>query len=281
MKRTVKDLAKQAGFEAFAYDEIFELQSSEMEIVEKLSNIGVCTNIEELRNNLELAGKRCTLYAGLMELFTDGIDKAKHDIESNVGDTYAIEKWLTVIQTHYNVYELMGFLTLLQMDAMTTIICLLQAINDTERIMLSKHAYTIMYEAKQNDLFKKVSAEMHKYPDDLVAREELNVFWKDIKAMLNKMMGTKEAKEIRNNLDAHKNQSFTTQISFYKKCDWSRSVVGLSMFVILIEKIQIFMEIIHHKIDILYNQYRAFMEGRIMQYEEILRQLREYKEPTK
>ena len=281
MKRTVKDLAKQAGFEAFAYDEIFELQSSEMEIVEKLSNIGVCTNIEELRNNLELAGKRCTLYAGLMELFTDGIDKAKHDIESNVGDTYAIEKWLTVIQTHYNVYELMGFLTLLQMDAMTTIICLLQAINDTERIMLSKHAYTIMYEAKQNDLFKKVSAEMHKYPDDLVAREELNVFWKDIKAILNKMMDTKEAKEILNNLDAHKNQSFTTQVSFYKKCDWSRSVVGLSMFVILIEKIQIFMEIIHHKIDILYNRYRAFMEDRIKQYEEILRQLREYKEPTK
>lgn len=281
MKRTVKDLAKQAGLEAFAYDEIFELQSSEMEIVEKLSDIGVCTNIEELRNNLELAGKRCTLYAGLMELFTDGIDKAKHNIESNVGDTYAIKKWLTVIQTHYNVYELMGFLTLLQMDAMTTIICLLQAINDTERIMLSKHAYTIMYEAKQNDLFKKVSAEMHKYPDDLVARAELNVFWKDIKAILNKMMDTKEAKEIRNNLDAHKNQSFTTQISFYKKCDWSRSVVGLSMFVILIEKIQIFMEIIHHKIDILYNQYRAFMEDRIKQYEEILRQLREYKEPTK
>lgn len=281
MKRTVKDLAKQAGFEAFAYDEIFELQSSEMEIVEKLSNIGVCTNIEELRNNLELAGKRCILYAGLMELFTDGIDKAKHDIESNVGDTYAIEKWLMVIQTHYNVYELMGFLTLLQMDAMTTVICLLQAINDTERIMLSKHAYTILYEAKQNDLFKKVSAEMHKYPDDLVAREELKVFWKDIKAILNKMMDTKAAKEIRNNLDAHKNQSFTTQISFYKKCDWSRSVVGLSMFIILIEKIQIFMEIIHHKIDILYNQYRAFMEDRMRQYEEILRQIREYKEPTK
>lgn len=281
MKRTVNDLAKQAGLEGFAYDEIFELQSSDMEIVEKLSNIGVCTNIEELRNNLELAGKRCTLYAGLMELFTDGIDKAKHDIDSNVGDTYAIEKWLTVIQTHYNVYELMGFLTLLQMDAMTTIICLLQAKNDTERIMLSKHAYTIMYEAKQNDLFKKVSAEMHKYPKTIVERKELNDFWKNIKVILNKMMDTKEAKEIRNNVDAHKNQSFSTQISFYKKCDWSRSIVGLSMFTILIEKIQIFMEIIHHKIDILYNQYRAFMEDRMRQYEEILRQIREYKEPTK
>ena len=280
MKRTVKDLAKEAGLEGFAYDEIFELQSSEMQIVEKLSNIGVCTNIEELRNNLELAGKRCTLYAGLMELFTDGINKAKHDIESNVGDTYAIEKWLTVIQTHYNVYELMGFLTLLQMDAMTTIICLLQAKNDTERIMLSKHAYTIMYEAKQNDLFKKVSAEMHKYPETIVERKELNVFWKNIKVILNKTMDTKEAKEIRNNVDAHKNQSFATQISFYKKCDWSRSIVGLSMFTILIEKIQIFMEIVHHKIDILYNQYRAFMENRMRQYEEILRQIREYKEPT-
>ena len=122
---------------------------------------------------------------------------------------------------------------------------------------------------------------MYKYPETIVERKELNDSWKDIKAILNKMMDTKEAKEIRNNLDAHKNQSFTTQISFYKKCDWSRSVVDLSMFVILIEKIQIFMEIIHHKIDILYNQYRAFMEDRIKQYEEILRQLREYKEPTK
>lgn len=280
MKRTVNDLAKQVGLEGFSYDEIFDLQPSEMEIVEKLSDIGVCTNIEELRNNLELAGKRCTLYASLMELFSEGIDKAKHDIDSNVGDTYAIEKWLTVIQTHYNVYELMGFLTLLQMDAMTTTICLLQAINDTERIMLSKHAYTIMYEAKQNDLFKKVSAEMHKYPEKIVERKELNDFWKNIKVILNKMMDIKEAKDIRNNVDAHKNQSFTTQISFYKKCDWGRSIVSLSMFIILIEKIQIFMEIIHHKIDILYIQYRAFMEDRMRQYEEILRQIREYKEPT-
>ena len=120
-----------------------------------------------------------------------------------------------------------------------------------------------------------------KIVNPIVERKELNDFWKNIKVILNKMMDTKEAKEIRNNLDAHKNQSFTTQISFYKKCDWSHSIVGLSMFTILIEKIQIFMEIIHHKIDILYNRYRAFMEDRIKQYEEILRQIQEYKEPTK
>ena len=89
-----------------------------------------------------------------MNILEDGINKVKHDIKLNVGDTYADEKRLNVLQTHRNVYETMGFLTLLQMDALTTTICLFQANNDTERIMLSKHAYTIIYEAQKNDLFK-------------------------------------------------------------------------------------------------------------------------------
>ncbi len=128
-----------------------------------------------------------------------------------------LKKWLTVIQTHRDVYEMMGYLTLLQMDALTTNISLLQAQNDTERIVLCKHAYTIIFEAKDQDLFSKVSAGMLKYPEDLVKRKEIRTFWKDVKVILKAMMEINEAKDIRNRIDAHKDDSFVTQIALYKK----------------------------------------------------------------
>lgn len=280
MSKSVSEMAKEIGLIDYSFDEIFELSHSSKEIVSGLSKIGICTNVEKLRENLEFAGKRCILTVGFIDSFKEGINKAKHDIECNISDTYMVQKWLTVIQTHRDVYEMMGFLTLLQMDAITTTISLLQATNDTERIMLCKHAYTIIYEAKENDLFKKVSAGMQKYPEDLVKNEDVNSFWKDIKAILKKMMDTKEAKDIRNNLDAHKSHSFMTQISFYKKCDWAQSVINLSLFIMIIDKIQTFMDIIHDNINRLYDQYIVFMEDRMKQYEAILKQLQDCNEPT-
>ena len=171
---------------------------------------------------------------------------------------------------------MMGYLTLLQMDALTTNISLFLAQNDTERIVLCKHAYTIIYEAKQHDLFRKISAGMQKYPEDLVKREELISLWEDIKTFLKAMITIEDAKDIRNKLDAHKDVSFMTQIALYKKCDWAVCIVNLSAFVMLIEKIQLYMGIIHRNVRVLYNQYYAFMEERMKQYEEILKQLQEY-----
>lgn len=281
MNKSVSEMAKEMGLIDYSFDEIFELSHSAKEIVSDLSKKGICTNVEKLREILEFAGKRCTLTVGFIDSFKEGINKAKHDIECNIGDTYMVQKWLTIIQTHRDVYEMMGFLTLLQMDAITTTISLLQATNETERIMLCKHAYTIIYEAKENDLFKKVSAGMQKYPEDLVKSEDVNSFWKDIKAILKKLMDTKEAKDIRNNLDAHKSHSFMTQISFYKKCDWARSVINLSLFIMIIDKIQTYMDIIHDNINRLYDQYIVFMEDRMNQYEAILKQLQDYNELTK
>ena len=90
----------------------------------------------------------------------------------------------------------------------------------------------------------------------------------------------KEAKDIRNKIDAHKDDSFVTQIALYKKCDWEVSVVNLSVFVMLIDKIQLYMGIIHHNVSVLYDQYYAFMKERMKQYEEILKQLQEFQEPV-
>lgn len=279
MIKSVSEIAKEYGFDGYSFSEIFETRYSEKEVINKLSGGGICTNVDDLRENLEYAGKRCTFYAGLINSFEEGINKAKDDIELNVGDTFAETKWLNVIQTHRNVYEMMGFLTLLQMDALTTMICLVQAQNDTERIMLCKHAYTIIYEALTENFPKKVSFEMRMYPEDIVNKEELDSFWKDINGLFKKTINKKEAGSIRHKLDAHKDKSFTTQIALYKKSDWAVSIVILFGFIKIIDTIQLYMDNIHQKLCVLYDQYRTFMEERMKQYEDILRQLKEYQEP--
>lgn len=279
MIKSVSEIAKEFGFDRYSFSEVFETHYPGKETINKLSEGGLCTNVDELRENLEYAGKRCTFYAGLINSFEEGINKVKDDIEHSVGDTFADKKWLNVIQTHRNVYEMMGFLTLLQMDALTTMICLVQAPNDTERIMLCKHAYTIIYEALKENFPKKISFEMRMYPEEIVNKEELDSFWKEINGLFKKIINKKEVGSIRHKLDAHKDKSFTTQIALYKKCDWAVSIVLLFGFIKIIDIIQLYMDNIHQKLSVLYDQYRSFMEERMKQYENILRQLREYQEP--
>lgn len=275
MSKSVSDIAKEFGFNRYSFSEAFEIPYSEKETINKLSECGICTNIEEMRENLEYAGKRCTLYVGLIDFLEEGINKTKHDIEQNVGDFVIKEKWLDVSQTHRDVYEMLGFLTLLQMDSITTAISLLQAQNDTERIVQSKHAYTIIYEARTHDLFDKVSAGMYKYPEEIVKKDELNTFWKTIKGVLKKMISQKESEAIRNKLDAHKDKSFVDQIALYKKCDWATSIINLFTFISLIDKIELYMDNIHAKLNVLYDHHKAFVEERMQQYEDIMRQLRD------
>lgn len=280
MSKTVNEIAKEHGFNRYSFSEVFEMHYSEEEIIEKLSDCGVYTNTEELREKLEYAGKRCTLYIGLIDYLDEDVNKTKHDIEHTIDDAIVLKKWLTVIQTHRDVYEMMGFLTLLQMDAMTTTICLLQAQNDTERIVLSKHAYTIIYEAITHDLFDKVSAGMHNYPEEIVNKNEINTFWKEIKDVLKKMISQKESKDIRHKLDAHKDKSFICQIALYKKCDWPTSVLNLFALIMLIDKIELYIKNIHKKLNVLYDNHNAFAEERVRQYEDILNQLRNIKDNT-
>lgn len=279
MKKRVSEIVKDVGFNEVSFNEIFELRHSEADTIDYLKTNGFFCDMEELREKLDYSGERCTLYAGLIESLKKEINWVKKDIDCNVGDTFAKKKWLGISQTHRDVYDMMGFLTLLQMDAITTVIGLIQAQNDTERKMLSKHAYTIIFEVRENDLFKKVSVGMRNYPAEIVNKDELDGFWKGIKAVFKEMISTKVSKSIRDNLDAHKNKSFMEQIELYKKCDWSTSVVNLFVLIRLIDTIQQYMDIIHHKLNVLYDQYQTFIKKRMKQFEEILVQLRDMPDP--
>ena len=107
MSKSLDEIAKELGIANYKFSEIFEMCYSNQDVIDKLSKIGICTKVDKLRENLELAGKRCSLYVGLMTILEDGINKVKHDNKSIVNDSYADEKRLNILQTHRNVYETM------------------------------------------------------------------------------------------------------------------------------------------------------------------------------
>ena len=275
MNKSVNEIAKDLGLVELSFNEIFVLSDSEKEKIQQFSEKGICIEPELLREHLEYAGKKCCLYESLLNYHEEVIAKTLEEIEKNAFSSYAPEKWLTILQTHRNIYEMMGYLTLLQMDAITTTICLLQAQNDTERIMLSKHAYTIIYEARINDLSKKVSKEMRLYPNEVVNIQELSDFWKNINSILKQIMDIEFATEIRNNIDAHKNNSFIRQIALYRECQWGESIIYLSIFTKLVDLIQDYMNIINNNMKKVYNKYTTDIKEYIEKLDQIKKELGE------
>ena len=275
MNKSVNEIAKDLGLVELSFNEIFVLSDSEKEKIQQFSEKGICIEPELLREHLEYAGKRCCLYESLLNYHEEVIAKTLEEIEKNAFSSYAPEKWLTILQTHRNIYEMMGYLTLLQMDAITTTICLLQAQNDTERIMLSKHAYTIIYEARINELSKKVSKEMRLYPNEVVNIQELSDFWKNINSILKQIMDIEFAKEVRNNIDAHKNNSFIRQIALYRECQWGESIIYLSIFTKLVDLIQDYMNIINNNMKKVYNKYTTDIKEYIEKLDQIKKELEE------
>lgn len=275
MNKSVNEIAKDLGLVELSFNEIVVLSDSEKEKIQQFSEKGICIEPELLREHLEYAGKRCCLYESLLNYHEEVIAKTLEEIKKNAFSSYASEKWLTILQTHRNIYEMMGYLTLLQMDAITTTICLLQAQNDTERIMLSKHAYTIIYEARINDLSKKVSKEMRLYPNEVVNIQELSDFWKNINSILKQIMDIEFAKEIRNNIDAHKNNSFIRQIALYRECQWGESIIYLSIFTKLVDLIQDYMNIINNNMKKVYNKYTTDIKEYIEKLDQIKKELGE------
>ena len=275
MNKSVNEIAKDLGLVELSFNEIFVLSDSEKEKIQQFSEKGICIEPELLREHLEYAGKRCCLYESLLNYHEEVIAKTLEEIEKNAFSSYAPEKWLTILQTHRNIYEMMGYLTLLQMDAITTTICLLQAQNDTERIMLSKHAYTIIYEARINDLSKKVSKEMRLYPNEVVNIQELSDFWKKINSILKQIMDIEFAKEIRKNIDAHKNNYILRQITLYRECQWAESIIYLSIFTNLVDLIQDYMNIINNNMKKVYNKYTTDIKEYIANLDQIKKELGE------
>ncbi|MDR2920803.1 MAG: hypothetical protein LBV72_15760 [Tannerella sp.] len=254
-------------------NEIFKLQESDESVFYNLSKELAEEQIKSLRTYLESFAKKCSVYEFLSEHFDCELNKTKATIKQGHCDNYAIERWIDILEIHKNINDLIGYLTLLQMDAIMTCISLFQATTDTERIMLCKHSYTIIYEALEHNLFKRTARDMRKYPIELVTKEEIDELWKSIKKDTKKITEKDEAKQVRNKIDAHKSDSFIEQINTYKQCKWSESIKNLCILITTIERLQNFVEKINTNTEKLYAEYKVMMEEHIKQYDNILKML--------
>lgn len=114
---------------------------------------------------------------------------------------------------------------------------------------------------------------MHQYPSEIVNIQELSDFWKNIKSILKRIMDIEFAKEIRNNIDAHKNNSFLKQITLYKKCQWVESIICLSIFTKLIALIKDYMDIINDNMKKMYGKYTSDIKEFIKNLNRIKKEL--------
>ena len=230
-------------------------------------------SVESLRRELELAGKRAGLYIAVSDYDRGRLSELSEENEEH--DPYLSHRLSQVISSEKEVIDLMGYLNLFQMDVTSSLVSLLEAKNDTERIVVSKHAYTIIHEALDTDLFRRVSRDMLNLPDVLLSDSLKHKLWKDIRGIARMMITKKDAKTIRDSIDAHKH-GFVDQMNSYGKCSYYLSVVNLVALFKILDVLQKAMRIIDDNLHLLYDQFHEEMRERIRKLNSLMEKLKEY-----
>ena len=249
-------------FESFGFDELKSLLNSE----------DVQNFVSNLRSNLEYCGKKCDLCRWVIEKM-DEEDKA-YQIGSSDGIVSSIsQKWKLLIVTHRSVFELMGFALLLKMDAMAMLIVLMSPMSDTEKIVLGKHAYTVVAEAKNKDLFTRIALRMKKYPEWALPNEMYKALWEENKGLLKDVTSNKESNKIRNTIDAHKSE-FDEQLDVFKTTNWRQSAIDMIRIIQVVSNIEASIYGINKRLEGAYKTFEKDTLEYIGRLNEILKELK-------
>lgn len=252
----------------------FEIRDSSVEKIDNwLSNEGI--KIDSLRDELEKSGKRCCLIRDVSDFYRDIKADVQRQIEIEEHDRYPGERWLQVLESIRTVVDLLGYLTLLQMDATATIISMLEARCDTERVVLSKHAYTLIHEVHDQKFNNRVSKEIENLPDVLIRKEDKRTILNGFNDLVKKIVPRGEAEFVRDKADAHKDV-FHLQMEAYDKCNYGLGVASLFVFIRIGNLLQRTVEIMLENVPLLYEQYRADVTERLRKLERLLEKMKEY-----
>ncbi|MDO4214408.1 MAG: hypothetical protein Q4D12_00635 [Bacteroidales bacterium] len=196
------------------------MSNEEKDILGKLNTKNIPQVVSDCRQKLEYLGNRCAVFTFLKN------DNDGHKVSDVAYESDSLLKEYAIIRNSFpNIWELMGFVSLLDMDAISLLISILTAESDVERKMLSKHAYTIVFEARDKGLFQKVSKEMERFPESLLSKQENDE--KELKSMSD----IKVEHTIRNQIDAHKSSSFECQYETFRSCNWGQAVYDLLVLI--------------------------------------------------
>lgn len=280
LDKLVKDIQtaeKELGIEIIR---IFEIPDSYIQDVLNWVDEEAGLDLKKLEEYLVYAGKKSEVYLTLLKHYEKEMDRFDKESKSVIQDIYPSDEWRELLNSGYDATNLAGYLTLLQMDALTSLISFIKATSDTERIMLSKHAYTIMYEALNKNLFSIVSNNMRRFPERFMDKEILSDLWNGIKNIIKKLIKKKDAEIIRNTIDSHQRVSFSEQIGAYKKCDFEMSVKSMWALIRVVDLIQSCIDLVNKNIKIGFDDCGKEWENRRKVLEDIAKELRDLKTET-
>ena len=156
------------------------------------------------------------------------------------------------------------------MDAMVSLINMMEAKSDIERFVACKHAYTILYEARVKGLSRVISKQMQELPEEVLPCADCKDLFKGIREIQRLMISEKEAERVRNKIDAHKSDTFSEQIEAYESCDFGRcfaSMYGLTKLAYILQEA---MNIVRQNLWKLEESFFAEVEERKKKLEELM-----------
>lgn len=212
--------------EAIFFQYPFSLSNEEKDVLSKINESCVPQIVADYRSKLEYLGNRCAVYKYLKRSCEEYLSS-----DMNCDFDPLLQEFSLINNSYSNIWELMGFVSLLEMDSISMLVSILSAQNDIERKMLGKHAYTIAYEARKRGLYDKVSRELKVFPETILPKTEYDELWRTIKKDLKTMSSTDKEKTIRNSIDAHKSSSFESQYEIFYSCNWAQSIFDLIVLI--------------------------------------------------
>ncbi len=255
---------KESEFEKF-----FSIEESTVAgILQWAKNIAKI-DVDHLRSSLVAGGELCDLCLSLSTYYEENLTECRRLIKEGKGDTVINEKRLLLLEIGERANRLSGYLALLQMDAMMSLIDMLEAKSDVERFLVCKHAYTIIYEAKIKGIYSFVSKEMRNLPEEVLPAELRDELWREIRSVMRLMLSEGEAERVRNNIDAHKSSSFTSQIEAYKQCDFGKGVINMFALMKIAWIIQDVLSTVQKNLNLLERLFEDFVRERMEKWEKL------------
>ena len=274
LEKLVEDIKVAENEHGIKIPRVFEIADSYVQDILEWVENEACLDLAKLEENLIYAGKKSEVYLALIKHYQKEIDRFDKESRSIILDIYPSDDWRELLQSGYDATNLAGYLTLLQMDALTSLINIVKATSDAERIMLCKHAYTIIYEALEKNLYSIVSNNMRRFPERFIDNDVYLDLWKGIRRLAKLLIKKKDAEIIRNTIDSHQRGSFSEQIDAYKKCDYGMSVKSMWALTRIVDLIQNYIDLINKNIKVGFDECGKKRENRTRMMEEISRELK-------
>lgn len=252
----------------YEMEKVFGIEKEIVEVIHHWAKDVAKVDIEHLRSCLIAGGEFCDMCLLLSTFYNNNLEECHKLIKEGRGDPVINERRLALLEIGERTNNLSGYLALLQMDAMMSIIHMLEAQSDVECLLICKHAYTVFYDAKIKGLFRVVSKEMRELPEDVLSKDRLDELWRGIKSSIRLLLSEAEAEKVRNNIDAHKS-SFIEQMDAYKQCDFGRSAMSMFALMKIAWIIQETLSEVQENLKVLEDHFVDLVKDRIKKWEDL------------